>query len=84
MYVVSENLIRQILKEAGKDEDHQMFLQRCRELEAAYSRVMESLPAEDRAIIDAYFLESCQVQMDMLRIACRCGMRGMFPMYPNA
>ena len=43
MYVVSENLIRQILKEAGKDEDHQMFLQRCRELEAAYSRVMESL-----------------------------------------
>ena len=84
MYVVSETLIHQVLKEAGKDEEHQIFLQRCREVEAVYSRVMETLSEEDRTVIDSYFLASCQVQMDLLRIAYRCGMRGMFPVYPRA
>ena len=84
MYVLSDNILMQIMREAQADPDHQMLLKRCQELETAYCAVMEALPEAERMIVDDYFVASCQMQLDLLRVAYRCGMRGMFPMYPRA
>lgn len=44
---------------------------------------MENLSPEDREVIDSYFLACCQMQLDLLRVAYRCGSRGIFTPYAN-
>ena len=73
MYVVSQDVLNQIMTEASEDLQHQAFLSRCQELEGPYCEVMEKLSPEDREVIDNYFLACCQMQLDLLRVAYRRG-----------
>lgn len=73
MYVISQDILKKIMAEAATDRQHQSFLFHCKELEEAYSAVMERLSPEDREVIDSYFLACCQMQLDLLRVAYRCG-----------
>lgn len=83
MYVVSQDVLAKIMAEAEKDPQHRTFLARCQELEECYGEVMERLSPEDREVIDSYFLACCQIQLDLLRVAYRCGKRDKCTLYPQ-
>lgn len=83
MYLVSKEIIRQIMTSAQQDQEHQMLLARCLELEESYRRVILDLSEDDREIIDAYFLACTQMQLDLLRVAYTCGTCSRNPWIPR-
>ena len=83
MYVISKDVLKKIMSEASEDLQHQTFLSQCQELEKSYSEVMQKLSPEDREVIDSYFLACSQMQLDLLRVACRCGKRDKYTLYPQ-
>lgn len=76
------DILPMIMETASYDKEHRQLLQRCRELEAEYSRVMETLPPEQRDWIDAYLTVCMQVDLRMIELAFQFGLaRGKKPHY---
>ena len=56
---MNDNQDKHLLECVKKDPWHRQFLEECRALEPEYLRVMESLPENDREIIEQY-ITLCQ------------------------
>lgn len=69
----TNRILLRVMASAKHDREHQVLISRCRELEALYANIMETLSPEQREIIDSYFVSCSQVDFNLIRLAYQCG-----------
>ena len=70
----NDEILPAVMAVTKRDPEHQDRLAYCLELEEPYTILMESMPPEQRQIIDAYLFAYTQVNFRMIHPAYLCGL----------